>query len=182
MNILSSKQLENSLAENSFPEISKYRVLLASQLLFWFSSLIGTTMNSGIKYIFLAIIYKIAFLIIVFIGIKACYSVNKRIDNTNFIERFTLLFFPISLNFILFFLIIFALIMGIIQAVFVSLGGSPAIIEEFNKILPYFVWPFMLSIFYSLLYRSFIRLEQKIKAIGVGGLIAVDAGVSKSSK
>ena len=93
MNILSSRQFENRLAENTFSEVSKYRVLLASQLIFWFSSLLGTTMKSGIKYFFISIIYKIVCLVIVFIGIKACYSVNKRIDNTNFIERFTILFF-----------------------------------------------------------------------------------------
>ena len=163
MNILSSRQFENRLAENTFSETNKYRILLASQLIFWFSSLLGTTMKSGIKYFFISIIYKIFCLVIVFIGIKACYSVNKRIDNTNFIERFTILFFPISLNFILFFLIIFALIVGIVQIIFLSFGGSHAIIKEFNKSLAYFVPFFIIGLFYFMLYRSFVRLEQKIK-------------------
>ena len=163
MNILSSKQFENSLAENSFSETNKYRVLLASQLLFWFSSLLGTSITLGVNYNFFSIIHKIACLIIVFIGIKACYSINKRIDNTGFIERFTLLIFPIGLNFALFFVIIFALIIGIIQTVFVSLGGSPTIIKEFYKILPYFIVEFIISALFFMLYRSFLRLEQKIK-------------------
>ena len=163
MNILSSHQFENRLAENTFSETSKYRVLLASQLIFWFSSLLGTTMKSGIKYIFISIIYKIACLVIVFIGIKACYSVNKRIDNTNFIERFTILFFPVSLKLILFFHITYVLFFVMIWMVFTSLGGSPAVIKEFNKSFAYLIPFFIIGLFYFMLYRSFVRLEQKIK-------------------
>ena len=161
MNILSSKQFENRLAENSFSETSKYRVLLVSQLIFWLGSFLKSAMNLGI----FSTIHKIVCLILVFIGIKACYSINKRIDNTAFIERFTLLFFPIYLKFFLFFLLIFALTVGMILAVFDSLGGSHTIITEFKKILPYFMTEFMIIAFFFMLYRSFIRLEQKIKKI-----------------
>lgn len=165
MNILSSKQFENLLAENSFPEKNKYRILLALQLIFWYSSFFGAAMKSGIKYVFLSIIYGVVSLIIVFIGIKVCYSINKRIDNTNFIERFTLLFFPVYLKFILFFLIFFALIVVTIQMVFLFLGGSPVIIKGFNKSLPYFL-PFVMLISLNfMLCRSFLRLEQKIKKL-----------------
>lgn len=161
MNILSSKQFENRLAENSFSETSKYRVLLASQLFILLSSLLRISMTLDE----ISIIHKIACFIIVYIGIRACYSINKRIDNTAFIERFTLLFFPVYLKLLLFFLIIFALIAGIILSVFVSLGGSPTIITEFKKILPHFIVEFMISALFFMLYRSFLRLEQKIKKL-----------------
>ena len=169
MNILSSKQFENRLAENSFSEISKYRILLTSQLIFWFFNLIGSSMNLGVKYIFLTIALKAAYLIIVFIGIKACYSINKRIDNTSFIERFILLFFPIGLKFILFATIIYISIWVVIQRVFILIGVSASIISDFNKFSPYFASLFMSSIFYFMLCRSFIRLEQKIKKLQIFG-------------
>ena len=168
MNIFSSKQFENHLAENSFPEKSKYRILLASQLIFGLSSLLGSSMNLNVKYIFFITIHNMLCLIIIFIGVKKCYSINKRIDSTNFIERFILLFFPIGLNFILFVTIIYLIIWAMIQKVLIYLEFSVAIINNFNKFFPYFASLFIVSIFYSLLYRSFLRLEQKIKAMGVG--------------
>ena len=165
MNILSSKQFENRLAENSFSETNKYRVLLASQLIFWFLNLIGSSANLGIKDTFLTITIKTAYIIIVFIGMKACYSINKRIDSTGFIERFTLLFFPIGLKFLLFAAIICVIIGIVLRKVFLVLGISSSIIKIFEQSFPYFASFFIVSAFFFMLYRSFIRLEQKIKKL-----------------
>ena len=134
MNILSSKQFENRLAENSFPEMGKHLVVQVLQLLFWALFFFGSAV---VNYTFLAIIIKTVYLIIVFIGIKACYSINKRIDGSDFIERFILLFFPISLKFLLFAPISFMIIFGIFYKLLCYLGISSSFIKIFIKSFPH---------------------------------------------
>ncbi|MCX6899718.1 MAG: hypothetical protein NT105_13595 [Verrucomicrobia bacterium] len=97
-------------------------------------------------------------MIVAFLGIKRCYRTNEAIDDSNFIERFILLNFPMTIKFVL---LMFLLILAYIVMTWALKSHYPAVWERIPTYLSVLV--ILITYFYYVfLNRSFVRLGAKI--------------------
>lgn len=105
MILISSKKTEIAISENTFSSKSKFRFLFFTYFLLVPEPVFLITpefKGDGTVYDpFITLIAWMLYVYITYRGIKKCYLKNIEIDDSNFIERFTILNIPILIKFIL---------------------------------------------------------------------------------
>ena len=160
MHLLSSKKLETKLARRKLSEWDKTKYIIftsifaiAANPVFWpfpaYMRMEATT-TTGLA-ASIGMICWIANALVTYIGIKNCFESNKLIDGKSFIERFSVLFVPVSVQMFL---------VGLIVIFGIGIGIYP--ITKDQKILQLLIEVAsvgLLYIFFFLLNRSFLRLS-----------------------
>ncbi|MFA6564382.1 MAG: hypothetical protein WCV00_20935 [Verrucomicrobiia bacterium] len=103
---------------------------------------------------------SVANLIVAFLGIKRCYRTNETIDNSNFIERFILLNFPMTIKYVL-------IIISLILAYVVMKGSLRGHYRAVWERIPIYLTVLLIlgsGFYYIFLNRSFVRLGVKLGA------------------
>ncbi len=162
MILLSSKKLEKALAYNLLDEWEKTKYLIITAL-YHYLFIVPTGIirpYSGVKppsinqWFYFA--NSVLSVLIVIFCLKRCFRTNKAIDNLNFIERYTILFVPISIRVFLFILLpIFILLVLILNSI------RPQYPEVFN----YFSIP-LTVISPVIIFICFHMLNNSLKRFG----------------
>jgi hypothetical protein len=124
MFFLSSKKLEKALAYNLLDEWEKTKYLILTAIYHYLFIVPAGIIRpySGAKPPSINQWFNLAnsvlSLLIVIFCLKRCFRTNKAIDNLNFIERYTILFVPISIRVFLFILLpVFILLILILNSI-----------------------------------------------------------------
>jgi len=159
MILLSSKKLEKALAYDLLDEWDKSKYLVFTvvfQALAYvpiglirpYSGIKPSSTNQGFSSA-----SSILSVLIVFCCIKRCFNTNRGIDNLNFIERYTILFVPITIRIFLFLLLIFMLLI----ILFNSIRSQYPNIYGYFSIPLSIVSPAIILIYYHMFHNSLKR-------------------------
>lgn len=159
MILLSSKKLEKALAYNLLDEWekTKYLILTVAFQTLIYAPIVIIRPHSGVKpssvnqwFSFASSILSV---LMVFFCIKRCFKTNKDIDNLNFIERYTILFVPISIRVFLFILPIFILL----TIIFNSIRSQYPNIFDYISIPFFIISPVIILVYYHMFNNSLKR-------------------------
>jgi hypothetical protein len=105
----------------------------------------------------------IASLAIAYVGISACHRCNESIDGRRFIERFVVLFAPLSIWFAV--IVSGAMIAAMVPLFVIAMRGEEALVpyESWATEIIVGVYLVLFASFYLVLWRSFVRLGAAIR-------------------
>lgn len=149
--------LEKQLANEEISEWDKTKYYIAFAILNVLGSLsiyipFPSYKQQGIESL-IGFFVTIGFVVIVFKGIKSVFMVNKKIDNSHFIERITCLSFPLAIKFII----------VLVTIILILAFGGDAVKriwvygDIFSRILIRVLNLFWIYVFYIFLRKSFTR-------------------------
>jgi hypothetical protein len=177
MHLISSKKLESDLANGRLDQWEKTKYLIftsifaiAANPVFWplpvYEQIEASTLAQT-----LGMLAWVANGFLTFKGVRKCFAANKLIDSKAFIERFTVLFVPASVQ---------MFIVGVVWALVISLGfGSLMEEQELYVILTQLFSVIFVYLFFLLLHRSFLRLSLEVDGMKVHPDGVVNASASR---
>lgn len=159
MILLSSKKLEKALAYDLLDEWEKTKYLIFTVVFqtLTYAPIVMIRPHWGIKPSsinqWFSSASSILSILIVFFCIKRCFKTNKDIDNLNFIERYTILFVPITIRLFIFLLPIFILLV----IIFNSIRSQYSNIFDYFSIPFFVISPAIILIYYNMFNNSLKR-------------------------
>ena len=159
MIILSSRKLEQTLANNSLSEWGKVKyIILPALIVSLFPPPYFLRPSHGqyppMLNSLIGLLFVIINVVITYNGIKKCFGTNQKTDGENFFERFFILSIPVFIKFILiFFILSIGLVIGM-----QSLKESFPILYKRYPIIFSLSLPFITWLYYHLLSDSIRRL------------------------